>query len=268
MTFFQRKKDLVLKLIANQRFFVQKKPINCKPVDSVSIDVKEQHVPGCQSVALKAMLRVAKDLKELLRRQFSEFENEIFQSMKWIDPKIWDDDREFGEKEIVSLSGHFQKPLVAQGFELSKAKQEWKNLKILVRRLHPGSDAKSVWKSILQNRREDYPNMLVLVISGSNSAVERTFSTLTLMLSDRRLCLKHENIENVILLKGNDKIWSIKERNEIIDGAVKKYLKKSRKRKLELSSDRSNHTEMESESDNDNESDTDRFSDDISSESD
>ena len=64
---------------------------------------------------------------------------------------------------------------------------------------------------------------LVLVISGSSSAVEREFSNLTLVLSDHRLGLSHENVENV-LLKGNVKLWSPRERNEIIDGAVSKYL--------------------------------------------
>ena len=64
---------------------------------------------------------------------------------------------------------------------------------------------------------------LVLVISGSSSAVEREFSNLTLVLSDHRLGLSHENVENV-LLKGNVKLWSPRERNKIIDGAVSKYL--------------------------------------------
>ena len=67
---------------------------------------------------------------------------------------------------------------------------------------------------------------------GSNSSVERSFSTLTLVLSDQRLGLSHRNMENVLILKGNNKNWSERERNKMVEAAVASYLQKRRKRKF------------------------------------
>ena len=54
---------------------------------------------------------------------------------------------------------------------------------------------------------------------------------LTNMLSDRRLSMKHNRIESVLLIAGNDKNWSAREREEIIERAVGIYLMKRRKTK-------------------------------------
>ena len=56
-----------------------------------------------------------------------------------------------------------------------------------------------------------------VIISGSNSTVERAFSTLTQMLTDQRISLKHQWIEDIMLFKGNDKISTKTERDEIIE---------------------------------------------------
>ena len=53
-----------------------------------------------------------------------------------------------------------------------------------------------------------------------------------LVLSDRRLGLSHRNMENVLIVKGNDKNWSERERNKIVEAAVASYLQKRRKRKF------------------------------------
>lgn len=46
------------------------------------------------------------------------------------------------------------------------------------------------------------------------------FSKLILVLPDRTLELSLDYIENIVLLKGNNKLWSQKEINKIIDAAV------------------------------------------------
>ena len=97
------------------------------------------------------------------------------------------------------------------GYQIQKAYQEWKYLRSFVK--------------IFCNNYKEYSNILllveiILVISGSNSSVERSFSMLTLVLSDRRLGLSHRNMENVLTLRGNDKNWSERERNKIIEAVV------------------------------------------------
>ena len=52
------------------------------------------------------------------------------------------------------------------------------------------------------------------------------------MLSDRRLSMKHDRIESILMIKGNDKNWSPDEREEIIARAVEIYTEKRRKRKI------------------------------------
>ena len=52
------------------------------------------------------------------------------------------------------------------------------------------------------------------------------------MLSDRRLSTAHENMEDLMVIKANDKIWTEAERKEILNLAVEKYLEKRRKVRL------------------------------------
>ena len=52
------------------------------------------------------------------------------------------------------------------------------------------------------------------------------------MLSDRRLSTAHETMEDLMVIKANDKIWTEAERKEILNLAVEKYLEKRRKVRL------------------------------------
>ena len=65
-------------------------------------------------------------------------------------------------------------------------------------------------------------------LSGSNPTVERAFSVLTMMLSDRSLSLHHETMEDLMLLKCNDKNWGCQEREDIIDRALEIFRSKRR----------------------------------------
>ena len=89
------------------------------------------------------------------------------------------------------------------------------------------------------NGTMEYPNIsllakLMLCLSGSNSSVERAFTVLTMMLSDKRLRTSHKLMNMRLVVSINDRNWDIKEREEIIEKALEIYLsKKSRKRKLD-----------------------------------
>ena len=93
-------------------------------------------------------------------------------------------------------------------------------------------------------------------LSGSNSTVERQFSILTMMLSDRRLKTSHDLMNFCNALKTNDRNWSEKERSEILRRALEIYLSKSRqKRKNDEPS--SNHTvEVQSSESEESQSDS------------
>ena len=67
---------------------------------------------------------------------------------------------------------------------------------------------------------------IVFRLSASSSMVERAFSLLTVLLSDKRLSLKHETIESLMKINLSDKIWTEKEKNEILERAVDVYLSK------------------------------------------
>ena len=45
--------------------------------------------------------------------------------------------------------------------------------------------------------------------------------------------MKHETISNIMVIKTNDKIWNDFDRNEIIDNALRNYLRERRKRSLD-----------------------------------
>ena len=82
---------------------------------------------------------------------------------------------------------------------------------------------------------EEFPNLcklasLIMSISGSNSSVERTFSVVTNILSDKRLSMRHGTINESLIVYGNDDLWTTEERTEIINCAVEIYLKKRRSR--------------------------------------
>ena len=145
----------------------------------------------------------------------------------WFDPKNWLDER-YGVDEIEKFSHHFSMPLVESGFELQKCFSEWKHFKFYVKanNYKPAErDARNVWKWTLQYHRNEYPNLclpaeIIISLSGSNSSAERAFSTLSNILSDKRMSSKHATLENLLPVKLNDKVWNDVEREEII------YLKK------------------------------------------
>ena len=87
---------------------------------------------------------------------------------------------------------------------------------------------------------------IVFCISASNSTVEKVFSTLTTLLSDHHLTMKCSTMEDCLAVAGNSSVWSESEKGEILDGAVKKYLKKKKKSEEFLSTD--SETEYNSES--------------------
>ena len=100
------------------------------------------------------------------------------------------------------------------------------------------TDAKRIWKHVLLHKIKDFPNLCLLVqmifsISGSNSATERSFSILTLLLIDRRTKLAHDTIRMLLSIKINDHLWSEQELDDIISEAVDLYMSAPQKKQVD-----------------------------------
>ena len=88
---------------------------------------------------------------------------------------------------------------------------------------------------------------IVFSLSASNSMVERAFSLLILLLSDKPILLKHETIESLMKINLSDKIWTEKEKNEILERAVDVYLSKQRGKKIAEPPKKLSHMECDNE---------------------
>ena len=74
---------------------------------------------------------------------------------------------------------------------------------------------------------------LILLLAGSNSAVERGFSMLTNILTNWHLKMSHSILENLTLIRCNDSIWLDYEQNEIIQPAADINFAKQRKLRVD-----------------------------------
>ena len=181
-------------------------------------------------------------LKECVDARFDTLglqNNDIFKHMHWLNPAHWR--RRDEESELASmkaLATHFAATLEMSSFDGGKVKREWRNLKITVEAYYKGVKANELWERILIYRRAEYSNVcmlveIILTIGLSNSTVEAGFSFLTAMMTDRRLSMNHDTMESLLVIKANDRIWSAKERDEIMADALKSYMSTRRKLKME-----------------------------------
>ena len=113
---------------------------------------------------------------------------------------------------------------------------------------------------------------MIFSISGSNSANERSFSILTLLLTDHCSKLAHDTIRMLLSIKINDNLWSEQERDGIISQAIDLYM--SAPQKKQVDTPETSHQEkvnkpplIEIDSDDDNQSEVD-FEKDIESDTD
>ena len=206
-------------------------------LDDIS-DLKSSSVES----AMNTKIELCESLKVLIESRFESFQNPIFNDMMWFDPKNWSKDKSYGNDQIKRMSEAFKVPLQnSTEYNETAALKEWKSLRNFVNANHrQGEDirATEIWEKIFQYKQREYPNMCVLAqiiicLSASNSSVERAFSLLTLLLSDKRLSMKHVTMQQLMLINLNDKNWCEAERDEIIERAVEDYLEKRRSTRFE-----------------------------------
>ena len=162
--------------------------------------------------------KVIPALIKTLKQMFEDYNNEVYSKMRWMDPQFWSDESDYGNDDIGTIAIHFQEPLVFAAYDQGMVLREWKSFKNFVRSYFSKSpSAKQLWKSVLTYRRDEFPNLckmasLVLSISGSNSKVERTFSTVSNILSDKRLSMSHSTLNDNLIVYGNHSLWNKDER--------------------------------------------------------
>ena len=197
--------------------------------------------------------------------------------MKWLDPKVWEEYNAYGRGSLEFLANHFAVPLSLTRFDHKVAIIEWKRFKNYVKATFEDklvcneTNAKRIWKHVLLYKIKDFPNLFLLVqmifsISGSNLATERSFSILTLLLTDRRTKLARDTIRMLlsIKIKINDDLWSEQERDHIISEAVDLCMSAPRKKQVDTPEtsrqEKVNEPPLiEIDSDDDNESEVDSF---------
>ena len=187
--------------------------------------------------ASKSKAKVIENLSSLLRDRFNDFRVGIFDQMAIFDPKNWSNEKDYGNESLSQFASHFQETLSMTSFDLTKATNEWRMLGNYVRVWLPNVEAGDLWKKILTFKRQEFPNVCALTeilisMSGSNSTVERGFSVLTSILSDRRLSVKHRRMESVLIISVNEKNWSQTECDDILERALDIYAERRRKIKV------------------------------------
>ena len=171
------------------------------------------------------------------QERFSVFSQDIFKSMKWLNQANWDlAEKNYAIKDLLFLADHFRDTLNESKFDLGCLKSEWWSFKRMVNQNYGSIKTPlSMWQRILTYRTSEFKNVcmiaeICLSIATSNSTVERGFSLLSTILTDRRLRISHKAMENCLLIAANSVNFTSTERDEIIANAVDKYLQKKHKR--------------------------------------
>ena len=192
---------------------------------------------GDQDIVKDGAVELNSNLIRTIKERFEDFLGDtIFTSMKWFDPQYWEDSSDYGLEDINFIISHFKIPLEANGLNESKIVREWQEFQVFAKMQYANffNDPRVFWKKVLSFRRKEYPNLCLIVelvtcISGSNSAVERCFNILTQVLTDFRLKSNHNNLQNQMIIKCNDKNWSETEREQLLTRATEIYMSKCRK---------------------------------------
>ena len=74
-----------------------------------------------------------RSLRVIFEERFSSFSDPIYQNMKWLDPKNWEEDVAYGSNQIEKLASYFKDPLEKTNFDRRVVHKEWLQLKNFAR---------------------------------------------------------------------------------------------------------------------------------------
>ena len=117
--------------------------------------------------------RVLASLSTMLRNRFDDFNNDLYQTMSFFDPKHWKDEKDYGNDAIVKFATHFQSTLEIAGYDSTQVLKEWRMLRNYAKVWLKNVSPEEVWKKIISFKKSEFPNVCLLVeilitISGSN----------------------------------------------------------------------------------------------------
>ena len=109
---------------------------------------------------------------------------------------------------METLLDHFRPVLEKNGVDVEKAELEWPQLRRDIykcRYMWESANLKP-WETIMQQFKEDYPNILdvfdlLLCISPASAEVERGFTQLKLIKNDRRNSLKGTSLNKLLAVR-------------------------------------------------------------------
>ena len=64
-------------------------------------------------------------------KQFKSFDNPIFQHMKWLNPKVWEDDNAYSRDSIEFQANHFCGTFIANQVQLQSHNKGMENIQNL-----------------------------------------------------------------------------------------------------------------------------------------
>jgi hypothetical protein len=188
---------------------------------------------------LQSLKDLLEDIKSNMKKRLSlpEQDSKVLAAMNFVDPANWGREEE-ELANIDKVAHHFKETLASHSFNEQNLHPEWRRLKATYNLRYKGWTAKKLWQQVLQFKREDCPNIcllieLTLTIGPSNSMVKKCFSQLTSMLSDRRTNLLPDTMENLFLIQSNNGSWSPDDKEEIMSRALDLHMAKRRKGLLE-----------------------------------
>ena len=118
-------------------------------------------------------------------------------------PSETDDLLAYGNGHIDEMVVHFNDILVAKGCDIDCVQREWDRLKFEVTRHHKEEKFQALWKKILVEKQDRFPNVLhlvriLLVCPVASAHVERQFSYIKRALGDWRLNLGVSTLEDLL----------------------------------------------------------------------
>ena len=180
---------------------------------------------------------------ETMQERFQSFENPLFDHMSWMNPKVWEDERTYGNESLEYLANHFKVTIEKASFQRQKLILEWKCLKIYAKShfesklIRDETNVRKIWNHILLSCKKEFPNVYLLIQMSvhsfnSHAATECAFNVLTLLLSDGRTKMQHQTTAMLMTICINDNLWDEGEKPEIINAAFNIHLEKRRRKMM------------------------------------
>ena len=168
-------------------------------------EVKEQ-------VKTAAQVIINETIQNIEDRFESFVSHKVIQAAYIINPKNWPTDADllesYGDEQLEDIFAHYKPLLEARHVDLSIAKMQWSELKQYVRRSCQNQKAGDLWTSILcdEELADRFQQVLqviriLLVLPVHTANVERGFSQVNVIKTEKRTRLQRESLSSLLTVK-------------------------------------------------------------------